>query len=237
MRRSCVLQVVLLVAWLGVRAVPEAAAASPPPRLFFSDLDSGPKSGNTDTSLGQTAGQDGAIVSVWGAFLGRAQGDSKVLLNGVEAARIYYWGEAVAPYSPANLSNGIQRMQLVIFQVGHGAPDGPGEITVVVQGARSNPIPFTVRPGRIFFVTASGRDGANGSWRAPWRTIQYGKDQLVPGDTLYVGNGVSQLSSQEGAAIMVRKSGSPGAPMALVAYPGAHVTICLLYTSPSPRDS
>jgi hypothetical protein len=63
--RSSVLPLVLLVAWLGVRAVPEALAASPPPRLFFSDLDSGPKSGNTDTSLGQTAGQDGAIVSIW----------------------------------------------------------------------------------------------------------------------------------------------------------------------------
>ena len=220
------LSVLLLIAgaFLGGWSAPRADAASPAPRLFFSDLESGPKSGNSDTSLGQTAGQDGVIVSVWGAFLGQAQGDSKVLVNGAEA-RVYYWGDAVSPYSPANLSNGIQRMQLVIFQVSQRARDGRGEITVTVQGTRSNPLPFTVRAGRIFFVTATGRDGAGGAWRSPWRTIQYGKDQLAPGDTLYVGNGVKQPSSQEGAALMVRRSGSPGSPMAVVAYPGAQVTI------------
>ena len=223
MRRLSV--VLLLVgAWLGGGSVPSFEAASPAPRLFFSDLESGPKTGNTDTSLGQTAGQDGVIVSVWGAFLGKTQGDSKVVVNGAEA-RVYYWGDAVPPYSPAKLNNGIQRMQLIIFQISQRALDGRGEITVTVQGARSNPLPFTVRPGRIFFVATSGRDGAGGAWRNPWRTIQYGKDQLTPGDTLYVGNGVSQLSSQEGAALMARKSGSPGSPMAVVAYPGAQVTI------------
>ena len=62
-------------AWLGALSVPCFAASSPPPRLFFSDLMSGPRSGNSDTSLGQAAGLDGAIVSVWGAFLGKSQGD------------------------------------------------------------------------------------------------------------------------------------------------------------------
>ncbi len=222
--RRVVLLLLVASAWLGSGSVPCAAAAAPAPRLFFSDLASGPRSGNSDTSLGQSAGQDGAIVSVWGAFLGKNQGDSKVLVNGAEA-RVYYWGDAVPPYSPANLHNGIQRMQLVIFQVSQRARDGQGEITVTVQGAPSNPLPFTVRPGRVFFVAASGRDGAAGTWRSPWRTIQYGKDQLAPGDTLYVGNGISQPSSREGAALMVRRSGSPGSPMAVVAYPGAQVTI------------
>lgn len=211
-------------AWLGAWSGPCFAASSPAPRLFFSDLVSGPRSGNSDTSLGQAAGQDGVIVSVWGAFLGKTQGDSKVLVNGAEA-RVYYWGDAVAPYSPANLHNGIQRMQLVVFQVSQRARDGRGEIAVTVQGTRSNPLPFTVRPGKIFFVAASGRDGAAGTWRSPWRTIQYGKDQLAPGDTLYVGNGVSQPSSSDAAALMVRRSGTPGSPMAVVAYPGAQVTI------------
>lgn len=225
MHRSCVVQLILLVAWLGGCAVEVAGAAPPSPRLFFSDLDSGPKTGNTDTSLGQTAGEDGVLVSVWGTFLGRAHDDARVLVNGAEAARIYYWGDAVPPYSPAKLNNGIQHMQLVVFQVSHRALNGPGQITVTVKGVRSNPIPFTIRPGRIFFVSTSGRDSSSGTWRGPWRTIQYAKDQLAPGDTLYVRDGVSQLSSEEGAAVMVRKSGSPGSPMALVAYPGAQVTI------------
>ena len=53
------------------------------PRLHFSDLASGPKAGNSDTSLGQTAGEDGTIVTVWGAGLGEAQGNSKITINGV----------------------------------------------------------------------------------------------------------------------------------------------------------
>lgn len=226
MRWSTILGLVVVSVVLAGGGGRAAAAVSPPPRLFFSDLDSGPRTGNSDTSLGQVAGVDGTIVSVWGAFLGRDRGDSTVSVNGAEAAKIYYWGDATPPYSPANLYNGIQRIQLIIFQLSHLAREGPGEITVTVAGVRSNAIPFMVRAGRIFFVTTAGHDGSgNGSWRRPWRTILYAKDQLETGDTLYVGDGVSQLSSPDGTAVMVRKSGSPGSPMALVAYPGARVTI------------
>src|SRR2546426_7571081 len=48
------------------------SAPPPPPvtpTLFFSDLESGPNTGNTDTSLGQVSGQNGAIVTIWGANL------------------------------------------------------------------------------------------------------------------------------------------------------------------------
>src|SRR5579864_7340951 len=51
-----------------------------PPVLFFSDLTSGPNSGNSDASLGQTPGQDGALVTIWGAHLG-TKADSQLFCN------------------------------------------------------------------------------------------------------------------------------------------------------------
>jgi hypothetical protein len=212
----------------GVASAPPGSSALPPgsPRLFFSDLESGPKTGNSDTSKGQTANVDGALVSVWGDFLGSSQGSSAIRVNGAAAANVYYWGDAVPPYSPANLDNGIQGMQMVIFQISHAATDGPGSIIVTVDGATSNPLPFTIRAGRIVFAQTSGSDsGGSGDWAHPWQTIRYAKDQLGPGDILYVGDGVTQASSNEGVAMMARTSGAPGAPISLLAYPGASVSI------------
>src|SRR5690349_17437592 len=40
------------------------------PVLFFSNVTSGPNTGNGDASLGQIPGQDGALVTIWGAHLG-----------------------------------------------------------------------------------------------------------------------------------------------------------------------
>jgi hypothetical protein len=49
---------------LGLPACSWAAAGEP--ILCFTDVTSGPRTGNSDTSLGQIAGADGAIVTVWG---------------------------------------------------------------------------------------------------------------------------------------------------------------------------
>ena len=70
--------------------------AAADPVLFFSDITSGSKSGNSDTSHGRT-GLDGAIVTIWGRNLGETQGSSKVYANGVEAASYYSWGNAITP--------------------------------------------------------------------------------------------------------------------------------------------
>jgi hypothetical protein len=204
------------------------------PQLFFSDLDSGPKSGNSDISQGQRLGEDGAIVSVWGARLGDLQGSSRVFVNGAEAVRIYYWGNAVAPYSPANLYNNFTKTQMVIFQVSHLSADGPGQVTVEVNGLKSNSLPFEVRAGRIFFVSKSGSDGGGrGTWNKPWKSIPRGinrfRNDLAPGDIVYVRDGVSQTDSEgndsQGSALNLNSDGRPGKPIALVAYPGARVTL------------
>jgi hypothetical protein len=192
--------------------------------LAFSDLTSGPNSGNTDTSKGQASGVNGAIVSVWGLNLGNSQGNSTITVNGAVASIIYYWGDAVPPWSPANLHNGYQNMQMVILQVPNTAALGAGTITVNVNGRTSNKIPFAVRPGRIFFVSTGGKDRNRGTFKSPLRSIQAAKDVATrPGDTIYVENGVNTLTDTQGfgAAVRMNHSATQSAPIALVAYPGA----------------
>jgi hypothetical protein len=74
----------------------QRSAAAGDPLLYFSDLTSGPKTGNMDTSGGRS-GQDGAVVTIWGRNLGSSRSSSQVFVNGAEAASYYAWGNATAP--------------------------------------------------------------------------------------------------------------------------------------------
>ncbi|MBN1139777.1 MAG: right-handed parallel beta-helix repeat-containing protein [Anaerolineae bacterium] len=200
--------------------LPAQAAADPV--LFFSDITSGPKTGNSDISGGRS-GLDGAIVTLWGRNLGSTQGSSRVYANGVEAASYYTWGNATAP---ADLY-AFHQMQRVSFQISHLAQDGPGQMHVVVNGKQSNSLPFTVRAGSIYFVTTGGSDDTgDGSWANPWRTIPHAAagtlGVLAPGDIAYIGDGVDQITVDEyEAAVNLGSDGAEGAPKALVVYPGA----------------
>ncbi len=192
------------------------------PVLYFSDITSGPRVGNSDTSEGRTPG-DGAIVTVWGVNLGNSRGSSQVVLNGVEAASYYYWGKADAP---ADLY-AIHRIQKISFQISRLAAEGAGEIYAVVNGQRSNPLPFTIREGEIYFSKATGNDETgNGSWTRPWQTIQMAVNNLSPGDIAYIGDGVDQLTELDhGAAVNLSSSGEAGRPKALIVYPGAESNV------------
>jgi hypothetical protein len=194
-----------------------ATAQAAEPMLCFSDLTSGPRTGNSDTSRGQVAGQDGAIVTVWGKNLGSSQGDVRIVANAAEA-RIYSWADAAAPADLASRHH----MQMVCFQVRQSAADGPGTIQAVVGGRKSNPLPFTVRGGRIYFVKTTGSDAAAGDWAAPWKTIPHAVAKMAAGDIVYVGDGVQQTAQDSySAAVNLGSDGAPGRPKALVAYPGA----------------
>jgi hypothetical protein len=229
MKRHCWLIAVVVLGSCGgsgkeaapAPAAPPAVDPVPPlagdPVLAFSDLAYGPSSGNSDTSLGQTAGLDGAIVSLWGLNLGASQGASSISVGGVPASRIYYWGNALPPYSPATLYNDYQRMQVVIFQISHLTAAGPVQISATVGGRTSNPLPFNVGPGRILFVDVSGNDANPGTFQAPYRTTGAGMDALLSGDITYVRDGVNQA----GGVVLPMSTKSPTAPIAIAAYPGA----------------
>ena len=216
------LAVILSVTFLGgigaQRSSSQQAAPATDPVLFFSDISSGPKTGNSDTSGGRD-GRDGAIVTIWGRNLGNALGGSKVYANGAEAASYYLWESATGP---ADL-HAYHRMQKIAFQISHLAQDGPGSIYVVVNGRQSNSLPFTVRSGSIYFAGTTGHDETgDGSWGNPWRTIPKAADSLAPGDIAYIGDGVDQLTETAyGAAVNLGSDGRERSPKALVVYPGA----------------
>jgi hypothetical protein len=101
----------------------------------------------------------------------------------------------------------------------------------IVVDSTSNGVPFTVRPGNIFFVSTTGNDSANGSFATPWKTIPKAKNSLNPGDIAYIENGVKQITEDIFTAYLSMdknggdNSGTQTSPKALVAYPGAIVTI------------
>jgi hypothetical protein len=179
------------------------------PVLGFTDIVAGPKTGNPDTSQGQRAGVDGAIVTVWGFNLVGAT----FTINGAAPAAIYYVGHAVPPAcGAANLFNGYHNLQCAILQVSHFATSGAGTIVATAGAFTSNALAFTVRAGKIYFAAPRGGD---------FSSIQAGLNALASGDILYVKNGVSAPSGVTVPASSV----SPTSHIAVVVYPGAAVQV------------
>ena len=180
--------------------------------LFFSDLTSGPNQGGQNGK--------GAFVTVWGNGFGAARGASTVTIGGGAADNYPVWTAGK-----------------ITFQLGGAAATGTIVVHVAGQGD-SNGLPFTVRAGNIYFVTATGSDAAAGSFAAPWKTIPKAKNTIAAGDIAYLGvsagDAVSQTtldttSSYRCALGMsandAGNSGTAAAPKALIAYPGATATI------------
>ncbi|MBZ5523669.1 MAG: IPT/TIG domain-containing protein [Acidobacteriia bacterium] len=179
--------------------LPLAGWAQPAPRIFFSDLESGPNTGGENNK--------GAFVTIYGRGFGDSRGSSTVTIGGGAAESYPLWSNTK-----------------IAFQPGKAAQSG--EIVVHVEGSQSNGVPFTVRPGRIFFVAPSGRDSAGGGFSSPWQTIVKAKNSIGAGDIAYVMNGVSQAGVDDyNASLAIASAGSEGRPRALVAYPGAKPVI------------
>ena len=201
---------------------PYIRAQTAGPLLCFTDLTSGPKTGNSDTSLGQTAGTDGAIVTVWGKRLGAGKGTSKIYFNSTECL-VYSWKNATGP---ADLYT-RHGMQMVEFQISGVTPDNGNGITVIVNGVMSNTLPFAMRAANIYYVKTSGNDQTgNGSFAKPWRTMPKAVAGMAAGGITYVCDGVRDtVEDSYGGAVNLDRHGSDAAPFSIVAYPGAHVLV------------
>ncbi|HLJ90395.1 MAG TPA: IPT/TIG domain-containing protein [Candidatus Angelobacter sp.] len=176
------------------------AFAQVKPHIFYSDLESGPNTGGQN--------QKGAFVSIFGRGFGSTRGAATVSIGGGQADNYPVWTDSK-----------------IIFQLGAAARSGNIVVTLPNAGA-SNAIPFTVRAGAIYFVAPSGNDGNQGSFSSPWKTIVKAKNSIAAGDIAYVLNGVSQTGLDDyNASLAVGSAGAQGRPKALVAYPGASVTI------------
>ena len=180
--------------------------------LFYTDLTSGPSAGGQDGK--------GAFVTVHGNGFGDARNGATVTIGGGAAGGYPIWTST-----------------RVTFQLGAAAKTG--DVVVHLPGkGDSNGLPFTVRAGNIFFVTASGDDAKDGSFAHPWATIPQAKNGIQPGDVAYLGTSAGDtlaqtkqddsspykcalgMSTNDGS-----NSGTAALPKALVAYPGAKVTI------------
>jgi uncharacterized protein (TIGR03437 family) len=201
------------------------------PVLNFSDLTSGPNTGNTD-GIGS-----GTIVTIWGNNLGSTKGTSKVYVGGVEATAIYYWKNAdgALPGGPSNLYT-YHKMQEIAFAIPSGAPSGNTTIKVTVNGTDSNTLPFTVRTGNIYFIKSTGNDSTgNGSWSNPWKTIQAvvnggAASKITPGDIVYsVGVGASNATTTSLDAVRIGLAaplqGTLATPFSLSVYPNTTALI------------
>ena len=190
------------------QVLPAQAPANTSPRIFFSDLENGPNIGGQKNH--------GVWVTIWGKGFGAARDRSTVTIGGGAAAEYPIWTDTK-----------------ITFQLGPAAKTGP--IVVNLKGksgnSASNGLPFTVRAGKIYFVAVNGSDWRNGSFQSPWKTITYAKDRMSSGDVTYMRDGVAQTSEDHFTAYLSMdrnggsNSGKAGAPKALVAYPGARVTI------------
>ncbi len=199
-------------------------AISATPRLYFSDLTNGPSTGNTDGHGG------GAIVTIWGSNLGSSQGTSTLTIGGQPPAHIYYWKNAdgALPGGPADLYT-HHKMQEIAFSIPSSLPNGDYEIQVIVNGASSNTLPFTVASGKVYFLSPSGDDTTgDGSWSKPWRTFNNvlsggTSSKLSAGDVVYsVGVGSTSGIRVGGKGTL---SGAEGASISVSAYPGTSVSI------------
>ncbi len=196
----------VLVLSTALATTPSLAVSISPPRVFFTDLQSGPVTGGEQNL--------GVFVAIYGEGFGAVRAGSTVTFGGVEVARYVSWGEDVAP----------RELDRIVVQPGPAVGSGP--ILVTVGGEPSNPSTFTVRAGAIRFVALGGADGNPGTLAQPWATVAHAEDSIGAGDTIFVRHGVNETGEDGfGASLAIETGGSPGLPKAIVAYPGATATL------------
>jgi uncharacterized protein YjdB len=195
------------------------SAQTPPPRLFFSDLDWGPKAGWEQSST------QGAAVTIWGKNLGSNRGTSYVSACGVQlntADDYAEWG-VVGP------ARGLER---ITFWLNSSMTDGSCSISVNVNGVASNALPFTITSGKIYFVSVNGGNNANSGLSSstdagangPFKDIlMFDPTRNPSGDgqyIVYVRGGVYTTTNSDGAFTSSKGAGGPSKRKALIAYPG-----------------
>jgi len=186
-----------------------AASWGAAPRVFYTDLVSGPKSGGQNNA--------GAFVTIYGRNFGAARGTSTVTAGGGPAGAYPVWTDTK-----------------IAIQLGAAAVTG--NIVVTTPAGASNGAPFTVRAGHIYFVSTNGNDRNSGKYNSPWQTLMQARGAMQPGDITYVTNGVAQTTDDGSGwqtSLLLRGGGTAAAPMAFVVYPGATAAIGSVTGPPS----
>ena len=149
--------------------LPLSLPAQSPPRIFFSDLESGPNIGGQKNL--------GVWVTIWGKGFGAERGASTVTIGGGAAAEYPIWTDTKITFQ---LGPAAKTGDIVVSVRAKAERRGASRASAVAT-AQSNGLPFTVRPGKIYFVAVNGSDWRKGSFEAPWKSIVHAKDRMSAG--------------------------------------------------------
>ena len=191
------------------------ALAGEAPRIFYTDIESGPNTGGENNN--------GAYLSIFGKGFGVDLSKIKVTVGDGEVVRYMYLGPSL----------GRPDVQQLSVQLGPATSTGP--IKVAVNGVVSNTDhSFTVRPGNFYFLSPTGNDnkGKVNEISRPFRSPNYikGLGAFKAGDFIIARGGKYVLAddnSNIGANTWLRadKSGMANAPLAFLGYPGEDVDV------------
>lgn len=211
-------------------------SAQSEPVLHFSDLDWGPRTGWEGSAT------RGAAVTIWGEGFGSSGydgADNYVTVNDAEITDYAEWGEDLGP---------ARDLDRITFWLNSNCQDGPGQITVTVDGVTSNPLPFTVMDGDIYFISVADGDNGNdglystdqGGGSGPWRDIyMFNPGRNPSGDgqyIVYVRDGIYTERDVDEAFVALRGPyGGPDQRKALIGYPLEFPVINLTTTGTSNR--
>ncbi len=203
---AVILTAILLLAALAPSASSQTIS---PPRLFFTDTITGAKTGGENNK--------GVYLTIYGKGFGATQGGSTVTIGGGAPAQYKIWGQ----------NNSINTMQdMIVVQIGPNATTG--NIIVTVNGKASNPLPFAVTSGHIYFVSPSGNDANNGSFASPWLTPVNAKNSMVAGDTVYFRAGTYTTIDDFSSVLVCNNgycSGTANQYQNFLGYPGETATL------------
>lgn len=208
------LQVSVLV-FLSV-SVALASTTTPAPAIFFTDLTSGPNSGGENGR--------GAYVTIYGNNFGTSP---TVTWNGLSCIN-------VIPVNGNSVNTWMWYQKLVV-QMTSSCTAGTGKFVVTTNGQSSSDdtshgdtgANFTVRTGAIKCASVGGTGNGtfSGGCSGDLTALVH---NASPGDVIYGLNGLSYTTGDSGesrVALYINTSGAASQPKAVVAYPGATVTI------------
>jgi len=174
------------------------------PRVFYTDIESGPKTGGENNK--------GAWVTICGVGFGSAGANSYVTIGGGRCDNYPIWTDTK-----------------IVAQL--GSLVATGNIVVVnTEGSGTYSIPFTVRSGNIYFVNVNA-SGGNGTVGSPWGNPASFFSVRAAGDICYFRSG-NYPSTYIGGYYNfdLRTYGGDGTasnPIVLCGYPGENpIIIC-----------
>jgi hypothetical protein len=195
------------------------------PFLAFSDITSGPCTGNSDTSWSGSGNQNGAYVTIWGKFRP---------LSLIPTPKFYVGNIQAKIIQNSFSSPAANPLEMVTIQIPNGLTNGPNFIYAVgsIGNDTSNYLPFTIRSGNIYYVKTDGNDtSGDGSWTNPWRTLDNKMNtgclnKIDTGDIVYLCDGVNEIDSAgDHGCVDLGNPGTETAPKAIIGYPFAHASI------------